>query len=178
MDQPFIGMIAVFGFNFAPTGWALCNGQLLSISQNTALFALIGTTYGGDGIQTFGLPNLQGRAPNHQGQIPGGSNYVIGQVNGHENATLLAANMPTHNHLLMGIQAESDATHEKVYPGPLHSFGPAYTDKTYSDVVPATHSMHPSSMTAAGSSLPFDNLSPYLTTSYCIALQGVFPSRN
>src|ERR1700722_19289318 len=100
--NPFIGQILMFGFNFAPIGWALCNGQMLSIAQNTALFSLLGTYYGGDGVSTFALPNLQGRVPIHQGSGIGLSPYTIGQSAGSENITLLANQMPTHNHL-MGV---------------------------------------------------------------------------
>src|SRR3954452_14925268 len=98
MSEPFIGEIRMFGGNFAPRGWALCNGQLLSIAQNTALFSLLGTTYGGDGQTTFGLPNLQSRIPLNQGQGPGLSNYDLGQAGGEETHTLITTEMPTHNH--------------------------------------------------------------------------------
>src|SRR5258706_8684270 len=100
MSNPYLGEIRIVGFNFAPTGWAMCNGQLMSIAQNTALFSLLGTMYGGDGQTTFALPNLQGRVPIHTGQSPGTSNYVMGQMAGAEQMTLLASQMPIHSHLV------------------------------------------------------------------------------
>jgi len=172
MDSPFLGMIAWFGFNFAPRGWAQCNGQLMSINQNQALFSLLGTYYGGNGVSTFALPDLRGRLPLHQGQGPGLSNYFIGQSTGTENTTLLIANMPAHNH-----QVQSNTTGGgKVYPGPTHFFGPSPTDKLYANTADTT--MAPTTITATGGSQAFSILNPSLTLNACIALQGLFPSRN
>jgi len=172
MDSPFLGMIAWFGFNFAPNGWFQCNGQLLPISQYTALFSLLGTTYGGNGSSTFQLPDLRGRLPLHQGQGPGLSYYTIGEVLGTENTTLLTANMPAHNH-----QVQSNTTGGgKVYPGPTHFFGPSPTDKLYANTADTT--MAPTTITTTGGSQPFSLLNPSLTLNACIAWSGIYPSRN
>ena len=178
--NPFIGQILMVAFNFAPVGWALCNGQLLSIAQNNALFALLGTTYGGDGISNFALPNLQSRVAVHQGQGPGLSPYVIGSVGGAENVTLLAPQMPSHNHLINvnntagtapdptnSIQAEA-GTGDPRNPSLISQFTTAAPTGT---MAPATVSM-------AGNGQPHANIQPYLTINFIIALQGIFPSRN
>jgi len=178
MDSPFLGMIVWFGFNFPPRGWAQCNGQLLPISQNTALFSLLGTYYGGNGTSNFALPDLRGRLPLHQGQGPGLSNYSIGEVIGSENHTLTLGEMPQHSHNVMVIKAESTAANGAIYGSQLHTFGPSLTDKMYSDVIPALHPMHSSTVSNAGSGLPYSLLNPSLTLNACIALQGIFPSRN
>jgi len=178
--QPFLGQILMTGFNFAPVGWALCNGQSMSIAQNTALFSLLGTTYGGDGVQTFNLPNLQSRVPVHQGTGSGLSPYVIGGTGGTENVTLLATQMPSHNHLINvnntpgtapdptnNIQAEA-ATGDPRSPTLISQFTAAST----------TGTMAANAVSMAGSSQPHANIQPYLTINFIIALQGVFPSRN
>ena len=178
--NPFIGQILMVGFNFAPIGWALCNGQLLSIAQNTALFSLLGTTYGGDGVSTFALPNLQSRVPVHQGQGSGLSPYVIGSVGGTENVTLLATQMPSHNHLInvnntpgtapdptRNIQAEA-ATGDPRNPTLIPQFTAAAP----------TGTMAPTTVSMAGGGQPHPNIQPYLTINFIIALQGIFPSRN
>lgn len=174
--EPFIGQIGLFGFNFAPRGWALCNGQLLSITQNSALFSLLGTTYGGDGISTFALPDLRGRVPNGQGQGPGLSDYQIGQASGTENVTLIQSQMPQHNHPL------------NVSSSPATSNNPAGTVlavsadanegavNTYGTTINAT--ANPQAIGLAGGNQPHENMQPYLTMNYCIALEGIFPSRN
>jgi len=170
MSDPFIGTIQIFGFNFPPRGWAMCNGQLLSIAQNTALFSLLGTTYGGDGQTTFALPDLRGRFPNHQGQGPGLSNYDIGQVAGSETVTLLNTNLPAHTH---GLRAGTTSTTKNPtgkFIG-LSSGGAAYT-------ATQTGLMASNAIDPAGGSQPFPNLNPYLTLNFCIALVGIFPSRN
>jgi microcystin-dependent protein len=171
MSDPFLGELRLFGFNFAPRGWAMCNGQILSIAQNTALFALLGTQYGGNGQTTFALPDLRGRVPNGQGQGPGLSNYSIGQVGGTESETLLVQQMPAHTHL---VQASTeDATSSQ--PGgkvPAAVGGGAYGG-------PATDAtMAPNMIAMTGGSQPHNNVSPYLTMNWCIALVGIFPSRN
>lgn len=173
MDTPFLGMIALFGFNFAPKGWALCNGQLLSISQNQALFALLGTMYGGDGTTTFALPNFQGRVPIHFGQGAGLSNYQIGQAAGVESATLLVNNMPAHNHALNAMSELGDTS------APAGAFlgNTGALDREYrtsgTGVV-----MNAAAIGNSGGSQPFSILQPYLVVNYCIALQGIFPSQN
>jgi microcystin-dependent protein len=173
MDAPFIGMLALFGFNFPPRGWAQCNGQLLPIAQNTALFSLLGTQYGGNGTTTFGLPDLRGRVPIHLGQGPGLSNYSQGQVGGTENVTLLATEMPAHTHTLRGI---TEAGSTAVPTGAMLANTGAL-DKEYG--VPGTlTTMHASAISPAGSGQPHSNMQPYLVLNYCIALQGIFPSRN
>src|SRR5579872_1398054 len=145
MDQPFIGAIVLFCGNFAPAGWALCNGQLLSISQWTALFSILGTTYGGNGQTTFGLPDLRGRVPIHPGQGPGLSNYVLGQAGGVETVTLAIQNLPAHNHSLNGDNAAGG----KEFPGPNHVIGASTTDKMYS-VNPPNTNMNPASIGMTG----------------------------
>jgi microcystin-dependent protein len=178
--NPFIGQILMVAFNFAPVGWALCNGQLLSIAQNNALFALLGTTYGGDGISNFALPNLQSRVAIHQGQGPGLSSYSLGSTGGSENVTLIATQIPTHNHLINvnntpgtaanptnSIQAEA-ATGDPRNPSLISQFTSAA----------ATGTMAPNAVSMAGGSQPHANIQPYLTMNFIIALQGIFPSRS
>jgi len=167
----------IFAGNFAPRGWALCNGQLMSIAQNTALFSLLGTTYGGDGRVTFGLPDLRGRAPLHFGQGPGLSNYTQGEVSGTETVTLLSTQMPAHSHVAgantgAGDVAPSPTT---VWAVPTDSQGapiPSFTAQ------PVNTTLSPSAIQPSGGSQPHDNRSPYLVMNFCIALEGIFPSRN
>ena len=169
--DPFVGEIRAFGFNFAPTGWAQCNGQLLPISQNTALFSLLGTYYGGDGKSTFALPNLQGSAPMSQGQSAGTSDRVVGEAAGTETVTLLESEMPVHTHSLNA--AESTAT-ERQPPNQMFAVGEAIS--FYRTGSPNA-AMNPAMLVLAGSSLPHNNMQPFLTLNFCIALQGIFPSR-
>ena len=172
----FLGFIAAFGFNFPPRGWALCNGQLLSISQNTALFALLGTTFGGDGRNTFGLPNLMGRTAIGMGQGAGLANYPIGQVSGTENVTLTSTQIPSHAHQMMASSDPQSAG------SPLNSsLGSAPRGSSTGNIyVPGTtNQVAMASMTAPiGGNQPHSNLQPYLVINYCIALEGIFPSRN
>ena len=181
MSSPFVAEIRIFGFNFAPTGWALCNGQLLPISQNTALFSLLGTFYGGDGKSTFALPDMQGAAAIHQGQGQGLSLYDLGQTGGTENVTLLQTEMPAHNHSLSvttGAGTTNVSTGNQLGRGASGNPVSGLTQaKIYSTSAPQTV-MSPQGMTPAGGSLPHNNMMPYLTLNYCIALQGVFPARN
>ncbi len=168
------------GWNFAANGWALCNGQLMSISQNTALFSLLGTTYGGDGVQTFALPNLQGRVPIHQGQGVGLSPYVMGQIAGSENVTLLQNQMPLHNHLV-GVSNQPGTV-----PDPTNAIlaqgnsGEARRPVAVSDYVTTatTGSLAPATVSSVGGNQPHNNLQPYLCVNFIIALQGIFPSRS
>lgn len=180
--EPFIGEIKILGFNFAPMGYATCSGQILSIAQNTALFSLLGTMYGGNGQTTFALPDLRGRMPIGQGQGPGLPVYTMGEVAGTTNVTLLSNNMPIHNHGATGINVripvtsaseDSSATNNYIGNAVNDTFGPAAspTASLGSPVVSGATAM-------AGGSQPFSILNPYLTINYSIALQGIFPSRN
>jgi microcystin-dependent protein len=174
MADPFVAEIRIFGFNFAPKGWATCDGQLLPISQNTALFALLGTTYGGDGKSTFALPNLQGSAPMHPGQGPGLSLHDLGETGGSDAVTLLVSEMPIHTHSLMATPSPSespDASGNSIGRG--IGMNP-YQTNTNANIV----TMSPNALAPAGGSLPHNNLMPYLTLTFCIAMQGVFPPRS
>lgn len=174
--DPFVAEIRIFGFNFAPTGWAMCNGQLLPISQNTALFSLLGTTYGGDGKSTFALPDMQGNAPMHPGQGPGLSLHDLGELSGVDNVTLLLSEIPSHFHF---VGRASDQTGDSVTPtASVWATSPAGrgTAALYAPA-PATAAMQPNSLNPTGGGLPHNNMQPYLTLNFCIALQGVFPQR-
>jgi microcystin-dependent protein len=164
MSEPFLSEIKMMSFNFAPKGWAMCNGQLLPINQNQALFSLLGTTYGGDGRVTFGIPNLQGRVPMHSG-----SGHTLGEQGGETSHTLSISELPTHIHTLSGTTLTADlptvpanllATVANVYTGPS-----------------SLTSMNPASLSATGGSQAHANQQPYLTLNFCIALQGIFPSQ-
>lgn len=173
MSSPFIGEIRLVGFNFPPLGWAQCDGQLLPISQNTALFSLLGTQFGGNGVSTFGLPDLRGRVPIHQGQGPGLSPYVMGQMAGSENTTLLASQMPAHNHLInANTGGGTQASPANGFPA-VESTG---TSLNYAAAQDTT--MAPPAVSIAGGNQPFSNVQPYLCVNFVIALQGIFPSRN
>jgi microcystin-dependent protein len=174
MTDPFLAEVRVVGFNFPPRGWAQCNGQVLPISQNTALFALLGTMYGGDGKSTFALPNIQGQAVLGPGQSPGTSDYVEGQAAGSQAVTLLNSEMPVHNH---GAQASIDDAQFQA-PAPdraLAYSNPGYAYQTNSSQNLVT--MNPQTLSVAGGSLPHNNMQPYLVLNFIIALQGVFPPR-
>jgi microcystin-dependent protein len=174
MSEPFLGEIRMVAFNFAPSGWALCNGQFLSISSNTALFALLGTFYGGNGTTTFALPNLQSRVAVHQGQGPGLSPYVIGQTGGVENVTLLASQMPVHSHSVNAVSTGGNAASPA---GALPAVESTGTSLDYSSAA-ANTTMNTTMIGNAGSGTPFQNIQPYLCVNFVIALQGIFPSRN
>lgn len=174
MSEPFIGEIRIFGGGFAPRGWALCNGQLLPINANTALFSILGTTYGGNGRTTFALPDLRGRAPLQAGQAPGLSNYALGETVGDVSVTLTSNEMPDHTH----VPAGSSSAGTDVKPGnglwaiPGAGRGvDAYTNGT-GDV-----KMSPSVLSVIGGGQPHNNMPPYLVVNYIIALEGIFPSR-
>ena len=166
MAEPFIGQIILFAGNFAPRGYAFCAGQLLPIAQNTALFSILGTTYGGNGQTTFALPDLRGRAPLSSGQGPGLSNYDLGQSAGQETHTLNANEMPQHTHLPQA--ASGDQTTNRA-AGSVPASGGAYA---------TTANASGAATSSAGGSQPHNNLQPYLVLNYCIALEGIFPSRN
>ncbi len=170
MSEPFLGEIRMFSFGFAPVGWALCDGQLLSIAQNTALFALLGTTYGGDGVSTFALPNLEGRVPLHMGQNASGSSYLIGQVGGSETATLSVNQLPAHSH--PAIAHKGTATTST----PAGNAPAAASSDIYGGTPNAN--MNHGMIGATGGGQPLPIVQPYLTLNFCIALQGIFPSRN
>jgi microcystin-dependent protein len=176
MSDQFVAEIRIFAGNFAPTGWAFCNGQLMPISQNTALFSLLGTQYGGDGKSTFALPNLQGAAPVHQGQGPGLSQYFVGETGGTDTVTLLSAEMPTHSH---PAEAVSGADGNQVSPV-NHVWSKARYGRLGAPMYSATPSqtMSAGAIGAVGGSLPHNNLMPYLTLNFIIALQGIFPPRS
>lgn len=169
MSTPYVGEIRLFAGNFAPVGWMLCQGQLLSIADNDVLFQLIGTTYGGDGQTSFSLPDLRGRVPVHQGQGPGTSPRTIGEVSGTETVTLLAAQMPVHTHAL---HASSAAASGSTPGGALLA---ATTVASY-DTNPATTAMAASAVGSTGAAQPHDNMAPTLALNYIISLFGVFPS--
>jgi microcystin-dependent protein len=168
MSAPFLGMIITVGFNFAPRGWAFCNGQLLPIAQNTALFSLLGTTYGGNGQTTFALPDLRSRVPIHTGQGPGLSNYVLGQQGGQESIALTVNEMPLHQH---GVAATGTFT-TKNPGGQVPAPGGAYGSP------PDATTMDANMIRPAGGSQPHANIQPYLTINFCISLEGIYPSRN
>jgi microcystin-dependent protein len=173
MSDPFLAEIRIFACNFAPTGWALCDGQLMPLSQNTALFSLLGTFYGGDGKSTFALPNLQGSVALNQGQSSTGTNYLVGESAGSQYVTLIQSEIPLHTHSLMALGVAGNRTNPidntvartsagNVYIPPP---GPPIVNMAFNTVVPA------------GGSQPHNNMMPYLTLTFCIALQGVFPPR-
>jgi microcystin-dependent protein len=172
MSAPFLGTIRLVGFNFAPVGWALCQGQTMQIAQNAALFSLLGTYFGGNGTQTFNLPDLRGRAAVGQGQGPGLANYNQGQSGGVETVSLASAEAPTHTHAMM---AAANVTTPS--PGPALAIGtPATAVKLYGGNAPTP--LAPASIGNFGAGTPHENRQPYLGLNYIIALTGIFPSRN
>lgn len=172
MSEPFIGQIVMFAGNFAPRGWAFCNGQLLAIAQNTALFSILGTTYGGNGQTTFALPDLRGRVPVHPGQGPGLSNYSLGQSGGAESVTLNAAQLPPHNH---SVACSSD---DATSGDPNANFPSAFTQKIYANAATPGRFMNGGVISPVGGGQPHTNIQPYLCVNFIIALEGIFPSRN
>lgn len=178
MTAPFIGQITPYAFSFPPRGWRLCDGSLLPINQNTALFSLLGTQYGGNGTTTFALPDLRGRASLSQGQGPGLSNYVIGQATGVENVTLLSTQMPQHTH------SWAASTAFGTQPSPAAGFlsGGQIPNGTpipsYAAPGGATVPLAANTLATAGTNTPHTNMQPYLVLNYCIAVSGIFPSRN
>jgi len=179
MSAPFIGEIRMAGFNFAPSGWALCQGQLLPISQNPALFTLIGTTYGGDGQNTFQLPDLQGRIPINQGQAPGLSPYLMGQRAGSEAVTLVSAQMPSHIHsLLANADAASSANPTSGYlaRASVPSL-PSANVMVYAPVATLAP-MNGQTIGPTGGNQPHDNVMPFQCVNFIICLEGIFPTQN
>lgn len=178
--EPFIGQIMMFAGNFAPRGWAFCEGQLLPINQNQALFSILGTTYGGDGRTTFALPDLRGRAPIHKGQGPGMSNISLGQSGGTEQVTLTISNMPSHNHTLNASSEQgTDSNPSGKVPASsqfqLSRQEPVVNVNSYSNS-PNTN-MSPNTIGIQGGNQPFNNRNPYLGINFVIALTGIYPSR-
>src|SRR3954451_15732974 len=176
MTDPFLAEIRMFGGNFAPNGWALCNGQLMSISQNTALFSLLGTTYGGDGRVTFGLPDLRGMSPMQQGQGPGLSPRYLGETGGTEAVTLQQTEMPIHTHLVQTVDGPGDVNSPAGAVFAQASEG-RVTDRIYGSSANPNAIMHAQSYGLAGGNQPHNNMPPYLTLTFIIALQGIFPQR-
>jgi microcystin-dependent protein len=178
--DPFVAEIRIFPFNFAPKGWALCDGQILPISQNTALFSLLGTTYGGDGKSNFALPNLQGNVPMFYGQGQGLSLYSIGEQGGSPTVTVLTTELPSHNHTVMATTVQGTSNDPN---GNMLSEG-HYSNQTasgnlayYTAATTPQVQMNPLMIAPAGNSFPHNNMMPYLTLNFCIALQGVYPPR-
>jgi microcystin-dependent protein len=171
MGQPFVGEIRMFGGNFAPAGWAFCDGQLMAISENDTLFTLIGTTYGGDGQETFGLPDLQGRLPMHMGTGAGLTTRVIGEKSGVETVTLTAQQIPIHTHPPLAVSGNGNQA------TPQNGVWAGAADSRYSSSAPNL-AMNNTLGGAAGGSQPHENLMPYLTISFIISLFGVFPQQN
>ena len=173
--DPFVAEIRIFPFNFAPKGWAFCDGQILPLSQNTALFSLLGTTYGGDGKSNFALPNMQGNAPMHPGQGPGLSLHDLGEAAGEEFVSLLESEIPSHSHTMMCLPAPANRTaavgnaiaRVQGLTGPYVAASP----------LPVLTNMADSTIAPAGGDQPHNNMQPYLTLNFCIALQGVYPPR-
>jgi len=173
MADPFLGEVRMFAGNFAPVGWEFCNGQLVSIAENDALFSLLGTTFGGDGVTTFGLPDLRGRTPIHQGQGSGLTNRVLGQMVGAETVALSQAQLPAHYHAVHAISAAGTAA------DPTNAAWAASTtaENQYSQGLPNV-AMSASSTTPAGSGQPHENMAPFQAVSFIIALQGIYPPQN
>jgi microcystin-dependent protein len=173
--DPFVAEIRIFPFNFAPKGWAFCDGQILPLSQNTALFSLLGTTYGGDGKSNFALPNMQGNAPMHPGQGPGLSLHDLGETGGSDTVSLLESEIPSHSHAMMAINIPPDQAAPQSDRGMSRSVNAqAYVPGS---PLPALAAMDGQTLAPAGGDQPHNNLQPYLTLNFCIALQGVFPPR-
>jgi microcystin-dependent protein len=173
MSDQFLAEIRIFPFNFPPTGWAFCNGQLLPLSQNTALFALLGTFYGGDGKSTFALPDLQGAAPMQTGQGQGLSERFLGEQSGTESVTLLLSEIPLHTHSFSG--SNEDATQGSLTDSVVPSKASGGTP--YQTSLAGLQPMNLQALALAGGSLPHNNMQPYLSLNFCIALQGIFPQR-
>lgn len=173
MSTPFIGEIRMFAGNFAPVGWAFCNGQLLAIAENDALFALIGTTYGGDGQTTFALPDLRGRLPLHMGQGPGLSNRILGEIAGTESVTLITNQIPVHDHSFIGTSSNASSGSPSgtlvAYPASIDLYRPGSTPGA---------NLAPNAIGSQGGSQPHDNLQPFLCVSFIISLFGIFPTQN
>lgn len=173
MSNPFVAEIRILPFNFAPKGWAFCNGQILPLSQNTALFSLLGTTYGGDGKSNFALPNMQGNAPMQAGQGPGLSLRDLGETGGEQTVTLLSSQIPAHSHVAAADgEANNSSPQNNTWGSALKGHGNLYAPAS------SLAQMSPGALAPSGGNLPHNNLPPYLTLNFCIALQGVYPPRS
>ena len=172
MSQPYIGEIRMFGGTYAPYGWSFCDGSLVSIGENSTLYNLIGTTYGGDGINTFALPNLLGRMPIHAGTGQGTQTYVLGQLGGLEQVSLITNQIPSHNHTLF---ASTDTANASVATGNVLATPSGATPYAQQ---PARAAMDVASVAQAGGSVPHDNMMPFLCVNFIIALVGVYPSQS
>jgi microcystin-dependent protein len=183
MAEPFLGQITLFACNFAPRNWAMCQGQLMSIQQNTALFSLIGVNYGGNGTTTFGLPDLQGRVAVSFGQLQGGSDYVIGEEDGVESVTLMSQHTPIHTHTFVAttgaasvVTSGGNQFGQGQLGNPIHGLSKALSYSTLSPS-PTLVPLNPSSLSTYGTPGPHENRQPFLGLNYCIALAGIFPAR-
>jgi microcystin-dependent protein len=173
MSDQFVAEIRIFPFNFPPTGWAFCAGQIMPLSQNTALFSLLGTTYGGDGKSTFALPDMQGSAPMQPGQGQGLSLRDLGEMSGVESITLLQSEMPIHTHTARAVTQDPA---DQQQPSPLRTFANSQGAQSFGPVATQVM-MAPETLAPTGGGLPHNNMQPYLTLNFCIALQGIFPQR-
>jgi microcystin-dependent protein len=171
--ESYVGEIRLLPFNFVPAGWADCNGQLISIAENEILYTLLGTTYGGDGVNTFALPDLRGRLPLHNGSARSGTNYVIGQLGGSESVTLLPVNLPPHTHPMFATTTLADT----VTPGNSVELGQVSGDTMYANSSTDTLPVNGPMIGGPGGNLPHENRMPTLTLRYCISLYGIFPSQ-
>ena len=171
MTTPYVGEIRCFGFTFAPVNWAFCNGQLQSISQNEALFNLIGTTYGGDGVNTFALPDLRSRVPVHQGSF--GSNFVMGQVGGVEAVTLTTQEIPAHTHPI--VATSNDGTLKR--PVANTFYAASSSGNNFYESGTTLTALASNTVSSVGSNQPHSNIQPYLTLNWCISLFGIFPTQ-
>lgn len=174
MGQPFLGEVRIMAFSYAPTGWAQCNGQVIGISQNQALFAILGTTFGGNGVNNFQLPDFRGRVPGHPGR-----SFVAGGKFGEEMHTLMQPEMPQHTHVVSGTNTNGNSQYiQVVFPPPASQNIPASLASIYAPPGESPTTLEPSSMANAGASAPHENRQPFTVLNFCIALQGIFPSRN
>jgi microcystin-dependent protein len=172
MSTPFLGEVRMFSFPFAPKGWAMCNGQILSIQQNAALFSILGTTFGGNGTTTFALPNMQGRVPTHWGTSPSYGTVTLGQQFGQESHTLLLSEVPSHTHLASGSSDMASLA------GPVNNLVAVSAQNPYAPALTNPVTLQPGTVALAGGSQPHENRQPFLVVNACIALAGVFPQRN
>ncbi len=174
--EPYIGQIMLFAFDYAPEGWAICDGSLLTITGNDALYSLIGTTYGGDGVANFALPDLRGRVPIHAGQGPGLGAYVLAQKGGSETVTLTSQQLPQHSHALL---AAASTAGQSATPGPATTFGTTSGINLFAPAAgAASATLGAQLVPSPGGSNPHENMMPTLVANYCIALQGIFPTQN
>jgi microcystin-dependent protein len=171
--EPYIGEIRLFAGNFAPIGWAFCNGQVVNIADYEVLFVLLGTTYGGDGVTTFALPDLMGRLPVHQGQNPStGTTFTLGQKGGSEEVTLTASQMPAHSHTVLASSLDGKVS------SPQNAYWASTAINPYAAASTPNRGMRPNAVSVAGGSMPHNNTMPYLAVSFIIALEGIFPSQS